>query len=67
MPGTVGFVAKLLDTLVGAFLNEDQIPELVKRHKLKAKKEAAREALANHDWARLAVLADELRDLATKP
>ena len=66
MPGTVGLIAKLADSIIG-LLKEDQIPELIKRHKLKAKKEEAREALANHDWARLAILVAELDRLSNAP
>ena len=67
MPGDVGLVAKLADTLIGAFLDEDKIPEIIKRRKLRAKKEECRKALIDNDFDRLRVLTDELRELANKP
>ena len=67
MPASIGIVAKLLETLVTKFLDEDQIPELLKRRKLAAKKEECRRALIDNDFARLRVLTDELRTLADKP
>ena len=67
MPSDVGLVSKLIETLVGAFLKEDQIPELVKRHKLKAAKEDCRRALIDNDWDRLHAAVERLRDLSSKP
>lgn len=67
MPGEVGIVAKLLETLVTKFLDEDQIPELLKRRKLAAKKEECRRALIDNRFDDLRRLTDELRTLADKP
>ena len=67
MLGSVGMVAKLLDTLVGAFLDEDKIPEIMKRRTLRAKKEECRKALIDNRFTDLARLTDELRELANKP
>ena len=51
MPASVGIVAKLLETLVTKFLDEDQIPELLKRRKLANLKKECQNALARNDWA----------------
>ena len=67
MPGDVGLIAKLADTIIGAFLDEDKIPEIMKRRKLRAKKEECRIALSENNFDRLRVLTDELRELASKP
>ena len=67
MAGDVGLVAKLIDTLVGAFLKEDQIPERMKRRKLKKLKEECQDALARNDWVALADATARLRDAASKP
>ena len=67
MPGDVGLVAKLVETILGAFLNEDQIPELIKRRKLKAAKEECRRALIDNDFVALAAAVERLRDLSSKP
>lgn len=67
MPGEVGLVAKLLETLVSKFLDEDQIPELLKRRKLASLKENCRRALIDNDFPRLAIAVERLRDFAAKP
>ena len=67
MPGPIGPIATLLDTLIGAFLDEDKIPEMLKRRKLRAKKEECRKALIDNRFLDLARLSAELRDLADKP
>ena len=66
MPGTVGLLAKLADSLIG-LMSEDQIPEMIKRHKLKAAKEECRRALIDNDWDRLHAAVERLRDLSSKP
>ena len=67
MAGSVGLVAKVLETLISKFLDEDQIPELLKRRKLAAKKEECRRALIDNRFDDLRRLTDELRELASKP
>ena len=67
MPGEVGLVAKVIETIISKFLDEDQIPEMVKRWKLKALKEECRRALIDNDWERLAIVTQALRDTASKP
>ena len=67
MPASIGIVAKLLETLVTKFLDEDQIPELLKRRKLSNLKKECADALARNDWAALADATARLRDLSAKP
>ena len=67
MPGDVGLVAKVIETIVNKFLDEDQIPELLKRRKLRALKEECRRALIDNDWDRLKSATEQLRDTASKP
>lgn len=70
MPGELagaGLIAKLVETLVNKFIDEDQIPELMKRRKLAALKKECQDALVRNDWVALADATARLRDLATKP
>ena len=67
MPGDVGLVAKVIETIINKFLDEDQIPELLKRRKLRALKEECRRALIDNDWDRLKSATEQLRDTASKP
>ena len=67
MAGAVGPIATLLDTIIGAFLDEDKIPEILKRRKLRAKKDECKKALIDNRFLDLARLSAELRDLADKP
>ena len=67
MAGAVGPIATLLDTIIGAFLDEDKIPEILKRRKLRAKKEECRLALRDNRFEDLKRLTDELSQLASKP
>ncbi len=67
MPGDVGLVAKVIETLVNKFLDEDQIPELLKRRKLAGLKKECQDALLRNDWVALADATTRLRDFASKP
>lgn len=65
--GDVGLIAKAFETIFSAFIDEDKIPEILKRRKLKALKEECRRALIDNDWERLAQSTQALRDFASKP
>lgn len=67
MSGTIGPIATLLDTLIGAFLDEDKIPEILKRRKLRAKKDECRKALNDNRFLDLARLTVELERLSNQP
>ena len=70
MPGEVqaaGFFAKLADTIIHLVVDEDKLPEILKRRALAAKKKEVRNALANHDWVELRRLTDELERLSNSP
>ena len=67
MPGDVGAVATLLNTVASWLMDENGFAEFNKRRKLKAKKEEARRALIDNDFDALKRHIDELRDLSAKP
>lgn len=64
MPGDVGLVAKLVDTVFSWFTDEAGYLELKKRRALAAKKEECRRALLDNRWADLKRLTDELQRLS---
>lgn len=67
MPGDVGLVSKLLETVFSFFTSEDGFKEMAKRSALKKKKEECRRALIDNRFADLQRLTDELHALASKP
>jgi hypothetical protein len=67
MPGTVGIVAKVLETIINKVFDEDQLPELMKRRKLASMKKECADALARNDWAELAAAVERLRTFSAKP
>ena len=64
---TIGPIASLIEKLIGFVVDEDQLPEILKRRKLRAAKERCRRALIDNDLDALRVAVDELRDLSAKP
>ncbi len=67
MPGTVGPVATLLNTVASWLMSEDGYAEFKKKRELAALKKECHDALARNDWPALAVATQRLRDAATKP
>jgi len=66
MPGDVGLVAKLVDTVFSWFTDEAGYLEIKKRRALAAKKEECRRALLDNRWDDLKRLTDELRRLSSE-
>jgi hypothetical protein len=66
MPGDVGLVAKLVDTVFSWFTDEAGYLEIKKQRAIASKKEECRRALLDNRWADLKRLTDELHRLATK-
>jgi hypothetical protein len=64
MPGDVGLVAKLADTVFSWFTDEAGYLEIKKRRALASKREECRRALLDHRYVDLARLTDELRRMA---
>lgn len=67
MPGDVGAVATLLNTVASWFLSEDGYAEFAKKRELAKLKKECQDALARNDWPALAAATKRLRDAATKP
>lgn len=67
MLGDIGLVSRAVEAIFSAFIQEDQIPEVLKRRKLKALKEECHDALARNDFAALHDATTRLRDAASKP
>ena len=65
--GDVGLIAKAVETIFSAFIDEDKIPEIMKRRKLKSLKEECQRALINNDFVALADATARLRDFSSKP
>lgn len=66
MPGDVGLVAKVVESIFSWFVSEDGRLEMVKRVRLKAKKEECRRALLDNRFDDLKRLTDELQRLSTE-
>lgn len=64
MPGDVGLVAQLVDTVFGWWASESGRIEMQKRRALRNKKEECRRALLDHRFDDLRRLTDELQRLA---
>lgn len=67
MPGDVGLVAKLVDTVFGWFTSEDGFLEMKKRRALASKKEECRRALLDNRWDDVRRLSVELEQLSHGP
>ena len=68
MPGfAIGPIASVIEKIIGLVFDEDQLPEIIKRRKLKSLKEECRRALADNDFVALAVATARLRDFSAKP
>lgn len=67
MPGDVGAVATLLNTVASWFMSEDGYAEFAKRRQLAALRKDADAALEKNDFVEHARVVDELRRLSSKP
>lgn len=67
MPDPVGPVAKAVDTIFSWFTNEDGMNEMLKRRRLRAKKEECRQALIDNRWDDLRRLSAELERMSNTP
>ncbi len=67
MPGDVGAVATLLNTVASWFMSEDGYAEFTKRRQLAALRQKADAALANHDMAEHARILAEYERLSDQP
>lgn len=65
--GDVGLVANLIHRLVDLFVNEDQLPERLKRRKLAALRKDADAALAKHDMVEHARIVAEFERVSDAP
>ena len=66
MPGDVGLVSKLVETIFSYFTDEDGFKEALKRKRLKAKKEECTLALKEKRYIDLARLSAELERLSNE-
>jgi len=66
MPGDVGLVSKVVETIFSYFTDEDGFKEALKRKRLKAKKEECKRALAENRFVDLARLTAELERLSNE-
>lgn len=64
MPGDVGLVAKLLDTVFSFFTDENGLREMRKRSLLASKRKECQRALLEHRFDDLRRLTDELQRLS---
>ena len=64
---TIGPIASLIEKLIGFVVDEDQLPEILKRRKLATLKEECRKALIDNDWDALRKATQELERIATAP
>jgi len=67
MPGDVGLVAKVVETIFSWVVSEDGFKEMQKRSRLKAKKKECQNALAEHRWDDLRTLTAEYERLCNAP
>ena len=67
MPGDVGAVATLLNTVASWLMTEDGYAEWKKRRQLAALHDKAKAALDRHDWAALRDATAELKRLSERP
>ena len=67
MPGDVGLVAKVVETIFSWVVSEDGFKEMQKRSRLKAKKKECQHALAEHRWDDLRTLTAEYERLSNEP
>ena len=67
MPGDVGAVATVINTVASWFMNEDGYAEFKKRRKLASLRQAAAKALAANDWPEHRRLVAELKRLSDEP
>lgn len=66
MPGDVGLVAKIANTIFSWATSEDGLKEELLRRRLANKKAECLKALADNRWDDLHRATDELRALSTK-
>jgi hypothetical protein len=66
MPGDVGLVAKVVDTVFKFFTSEDGYAEFSKRRKLAALRKDANNALDRNDFVAHARIIDELRRVSNE-
>lgn len=67
MPGAIGAVATLLNTVASWLMSEDGYAEFSKRQKLTALRKEADAALARSDWDAHKKIVSELKRLSVEP